>query len=58
LTTDGLESERDWFQDTAQHRIPVELPGPISLAICLGVGLGIWVALVIIWPRARPPGKR
>ena len=36
----------------------VELPGPIAIGICLGVALGVWVALAIIWPRARPPGKR
>jgi hypothetical protein len=36
----------------------MELPGPISLGIWLGVALGIWVALTAIWPRARPPGRR
>ncbi len=38
--------------------ISVELPGPIVVGICLGVVLGVWVALAIIWPRARPPGLR
>jgi len=36
----------------------MELPGPISVGIWLGVAFGVWVALAIIWPRARPPGRR
>jgi len=36
----------------------VELPSPIILGLGLGVALGVWVALAIIWPRARPPPRR
>ena len=36
----------------------MDLPGPISLGIWIGVALGAWVALTIIWPRARPPRNR
>jgi hypothetical protein len=36
----------------------MDLPGPISVGIWIGVALGAWVALTIIWPRARPPRSR
>jgi len=36
----------------------MDLPGPISVGIWIGVALGAWVALTIIWPRARPPRNR
>jgi hypothetical protein len=35
----------------------MDIPGPIAFGIFLGVALGVWVALAIIWPRARPPRK-
>jgi hypothetical protein len=31
----------------------MNIPGPLSLGILLGVAIGICVALAIIWPRAR-----
>jgi hypothetical protein len=36
----------------------MDLPGPISIGIWIGVALGAWVALTIIWPRTRPPRDR
>ena len=45
-------------REPKRRRVSVELPGLISVGIWLGVGLGVWVALTIIWPRARPPGRR
>jgi hypothetical protein len=37
--------------------ISVELPGPIAVGVCVGVALGLWVALAMIWPRTRPPKR-
>jgi hypothetical protein len=40
------------------ERGSMDLPGPISVGIWIGVALGAWVALTLIWPRARPPRNR
>jgi hypothetical protein len=74
LTTDGRASDGgsagigrpcrdgDANQGCNVHRAnpegSVDLPGPISVGIWVGVALGAWVALTIIWPRARPPRNR